>query len=331
MPELTFVDVEPEDEAGLRRWFDVVTATHGADRAGDPLPGFTAWAGQLRVPMPDSDSRLFLAEVGGETVGWVGQWLSTRENTDTAPGELQVHPAHRRRGYGRALVDEWVRRAKELGRTRLVAEAAEGAGAAFAEAVGFRGVLADTQRRLDLTRLDEGRLADLLADARAHSGGYSLLQWVGSTPEPHLEAVAALESRMTTDAPMDDLVWEQEVFDAERIRAYDRVVAARRTRRYTSAARHDASGTVVGFTSLVVFDGTDEGSYQWQTIVDPQHRGHRLGTLLKIENLALLRAHEPHVRTVDTWNAASNAPMLRVNLAMGFEVVRDWAEYELRL
>lgn len=328
---LTFHDVAPDDESALRRWFDLVTACHAADRPGDPLPGWSAWAGTIQIPLSDSDNRLVLAEADGETVGWFAQWLSTKENLDASPAELMVHPAYRRRGYGRALVEEWTRRAKDLGRTRLIAEGAEGTGAAFAAAMGFRRVLVDTQRRLDLTSMDEPRLAELLADAREHAAGYSLVQWVGDTPEPHLPGIAALQSRMTTDAPFDDLEWEQEVIDVERLREHDRVGTARGQRRYTSAAVHDATGEIVGFTTLAVFEDADDAAFQWATIVSPAHRGHRLGMLLKIENLGHLRAHEPAVRVVDTWNAASNAPMLRVNLAMGFEVVRDWAEYELRL
>jgi GNAT superfamily N-acetyltransferase len=330
-PTLTYYDVSPDDEPALRRWYELVVACHAEDRPGDPLPGWAAWAGSIRIPMPDSDSRLVLVEADGETVGWFAQWLSTKENLDASPAELMVHPAHRRRGYGRAMVEEWTRRATELGRTRLIGEGAEGTGAAFAAALGFTRVLVDTQRRLELARIDEAHLAGLLRDAQEHSAGYRLLTWVGPTPEQHLAGIAALESRMTTDAPFDDLEWEQEVFDADRTREHDRVAAARGTRRYTTAAVHEASGEIAGYTTLAVFHDCDDAAYQWATIVAPEHRGHRLGMLLKIENLAHLRAHEPAVRVVDTWNAASNAPMLRVNLALGFEVVRDWAEYELRL
>ena len=62
--------------------------------------------------------------------------------------------------------------------------------------------------------------------------------------------MAALESRMTTDAPMDDLEWEQEVFDADRCRGRDAVMAGPAQPAYTSAVRHDASGGVVGTTML---------------------------------------------------------------------------------
>jgi hypothetical protein len=108
-------------------------------------------------------------------------------------------------------------------------------------------------------------------------------------------------------------------------------MVARRNRAYTSAARHDASGVVVGTTTLVVSDGVDDSAGQFQTIVEPAHRGHRLGLLLKVANLRFLQQHEPAVTSVDTWNADSNAPMLQVNVAMGFRPVRQWAEWELVL
>ena len=43
------------------------------------------------------------------------------------------------------------------------------------------------------------------------------------------------------------------------------------------------------------------------TIVDPAHRGHRLGMVVKLENLRHAREHRPQLAAVDTANAASNA------------------------
>jgi GNAT superfamily N-acetyltransferase len=328
MPELSFVEVGPEDEKDLRRWYELATAAHEVDRPGDPIPGYAAWAGYVTTPMTGSEVHLVLAEVDGDPVGWFSLSLSHRENLDACPAELSVHPDHRRRGYGRALVDEWARRAASMGRNRLLTEGAEGEGAAFATALGFRGVLADTQRRLDLATLDEAHLADLLADARAHATGYSLVQWVGASPAEHLPGMAALQSRMTTDSPLDDLSWEQEVYDTERQAEHDRIWLERGTGLYTTAVVHDESGEVVGSTTAVVFVDSYTGAYQWQTIVLPEHRGHRMGMLLKLANLDHLRTRERRVRTVDTWNADSNAHMLRVNVAMGFQPVRQWSEYE---
>jgi GNAT superfamily N-acetyltransferase len=323
--------VRAGDEAALRAWYDLRRQVEEHDLPGDPEFGWTRHVGQLRHPWPGTEFQAFLAHQGGEPVGWLGITLPVTENQDTAYLELQVHPAHRRRGVGRALLAEARARVLGLGRRRLIAGATGPVAEAFAAGLGAHAVLADTQRRLDLAGLEPGRLDALWEEATAHSSGYSLLQWVGATPEEHIEAMAALESRMTTDAPMDDLQWEQEVFDADRYRGRDAVMLARRNRAYTSATRHDATGVVVGTTSLVVSDGVDDAAAQFTTIVDPAHRGHRLGLLLKVANLRFLQQHEPAVTRVDTWNADSNAPMLKVNVAMGFRPVRQWAEWELVL
>ena len=36
----------------------------------------------------------------------------------------------------------------------------------------------------------------------------------------------------------------------------------------------------------------------------------------------------PQVRYVDTWNAFSNDAMLGINIAMGFEILRAYADFQ---
>jgi len=138
-----------------------------------------------------------------------------------------------------------------------------------------------------------------------------------------------LEGKMSTDMPLDDLAWEPEVYDAERMRRRSEMIEARGLRQFTSAARHDGTGEIVGMTTLTRLDTLPEHVDQWETIVLEEHRGHRLGMLLKIENLRFAQREQPQLRFIDTVNSDSNAPMLRVNLALGFEPVRPWAEWEL--
>jgi len=329
---LAVVPVHPDDDEALRRWTDLHIAVEEADLPGDPPISRVVRAGMLRHPWPGTERLAWLALEDGETVGALDFDLSTVDNLDTAPLGLEVHPTHRRRGIGRALLAAASERALAADRHRLVAESAlGGAGEAFARAVGARSVLIETERRLVVDNLDEAHLADLLADARAHSSGYSVLQWVGPTPDEHLAAMGELTSRMSTDPPLDDLAWEPEVFDADRMREADRRSELRGNISYVTAARDDSSGSVVGFTRLVVARDVRTVAWQWQTIVLPEHRGHRLGLLVKVENLAHLRRHEPAVTVIHTGNADSNAPMLRVNVALGFVPVRRWSEWELTL
>ncbi|HEX4699182.1 MAG TPA: GNAT family N-acetyltransferase [Actinomycetes bacterium] len=330
VPELIIVPVDPHDDEAVGRRTDLHIAAEEADLPGDPPISRIVQAGMLRHPWPGTERLAWLAMANGEAVGALDFDLSTVDNLDTAPFGLEVHPQHRRRGIGRALLAAAIEKAVAGGRNRLVTEAAlGGAGEAFARAVGARSVLVETERRLVLDDLDEPHIADLLADALAHSSGYSVLQWVGPTPDEHLAAMGELTSRMSTDAPLDDLAWEPEVFDADRLREADQRSELRGNISYVTAARNDSSGSVVGFTRLVVARDVRTVAWQWQTIVLPEHRGHRLGMLVKVANLDHLRTHEPAVSVIHTGNADSNAPMLRVNIALGFVPVRQWSEWEL--
>jgi GNAT superfamily N-acetyltransferase len=97
------------------------------------------------------------------------------------------------------------------------------------------------------------------------------------------------------------------------------------------AARHDESGELVGYTSLGVPSGGGTVGYQWDTIVRADHRGHRLGLLVKLAIIEQLRRELPEVRYLNTWNADENAHMVSVNEQLGFQVMEGWSEWQLDL
>jgi hypothetical protein len=72
-------------------------------------------------------------------------------------------------------------------------------------------------------------------------------------------------------------------------------------------------------------------SEQHITLVDPGHRGHRLGLVAKLANLRYLTEHEPRVRAIDTWNAEVNRHMIAINEAMGFRAVDAWMAWQLEI
>jgi GNAT superfamily N-acetyltransferase len=318
-----------DDLAAIEDWFALRLAWM-AELPGDPGLCRTYHETALSVPWPDSEDRAYLGTVDDLPVGFYSVTVHQKDNLDVLGYELAVHPDHRCRGHGSALLASLVDLARELGCTRLLTELPmDGPGAPWAGARGARTVSEMVHRRLDLTHVDTAAHDALLADARAHATGYTLLQWTSPIPDEHLAACAVLEGKMSTDVPLDDLAWEPEVYDVDRMRRRNEMIAARGMHQYTSAARHDVTGEVVGMTTLTRLATLPDHVDQWETIVLDGHRGHRLGFLLKIENLRFAQRGEPQLRFVDTVNSDSNAPMLRVNLALGFESVRPWAEWEL--
>jgi hypothetical protein len=200
--------------------------------------------------------------------------------------------------------------------------------AAFAAAMGVSPALPEVRRRLDLDTVDKDAWNELAAEAQARATGYTLVSWVGAAPDDLVAEVARLEGRMVTDAPMGELRYEPEKYDTDRIRGNERVLGLRGHRHYHAAARHDATGQLAAWT-MIGFDA-DITTQAWQqtTIVDPDHRGHRLGMLVKLENLYHTLAHEPELRHIDTWNAAENKHMIAINEAIGFRAVDGWVDWQ---
>jgi RimJ/RimL family protein N-acetyltransferase len=90
-------------------------------------------------------------------------------------------------------------------------------------------------------------------------------------------------------------------------------------RTYTIAAVHDASGELAAMTQLSVAPDHPKWGHQGLTAVTRQHRGHRLGLLVKAAMLGWLAETEPAIERIETGNASANAHMIAVNELLGFE------------
>ena len=140
--------------------------------------------------------------------------------------------------------------------------------------------------------------------------------------------LVALEARIVIDVPMGDLNWEPEKVDATRVRANEEVMRKRGRRNYSAGMRHDATGHLVAWTAISFDAGATEQAWQQITIVDPGHRGHRLGLVVKIDNMRHTLEHEPALAVIDTWNAAENSFMISINETLGFRAVDGWVEWQ---
>jgi GNAT superfamily N-acetyltransferase len=334
---LSLAPVEPSDEETIRQWHQLRSAVVRADWPDYPPPCWISEFGGFRHPWPGEVENVWVARIAGLVVGGCLLNLPVLDNQRNARGEILVAPEYRRRGIGRALLAHLRAEATRQGRTRLVVSAEQPLDPAapdpagrFAAASGAVPALVMTRRRLDVDSMDPAVLAQLDAQARAKSRDYPLVQWVGSTPQRWLDDMAYLMGRMSTDAPLDDLRWDAETYDAARMRACDARQVARGLHPFTTAAMHN-TGRLVAFTQIVGYATARWFAAQEDTIVAPEHRGHRLGMLIKVANLDLARAQRPELRVIDTCNADSNPYMVRINEAMGFRPHHRMVEWQLEL
>ncbi|MFC7486399.1 GNAT family N-acetyltransferase [Knoellia sp. CPCC 206453] len=254
--------------------------------------------------------------------------LPLRDNPELALIDVVVHPEHRRHGLGTALLDHITQQARDAGRTSLALETAyprDGAdpGEVFACLHGFD--LAQTNHRNDL---------DVTAysfQKPSETAGYAIETSTDDTLDEWLEDRANLQRRMSTDAPTGDLDFGEEDWDADRIRGQRDATRSSNRRAVESVARHVATGRLVAFTQLQIPTAEPELAYQQDTLVLREHRGHGLGAALKAANMLALRTEFPQTRTVRTWNAVENGPMIAVNEALGYRTTAIQREWQKRL
>ncbi|GGF37684.1 hypothetical protein GCM10011399_33280 [Subtercola lobariae] len=159
--------------------------------------------------------------------------------------------------------------------------------------------------------------ADAATDSSVRSP-YRVHTWAGPTPAEWLADLATLLTRMSTDAPTAGLDEPEDIWSAERVAASDARCAASTRDTLTAAIEHLPTGRLVAFSQLAVPNDRARPVSQEDTLVLREHRGHRLGLLVKVANLQFLEREHPGHPSVLTWNAEENRPMLDVNEALGF-------------
>lgn len=313
---------------------DLLTGLHEAHLAAYAhLPGprmsLRSFTRMVSRCAPGDRTEAWAVVEDGRIVAGFGLSLPTTDNTHLGVMlSPMVVPERRRRGIGTALVAHAADRVRTAGRRLLTAEADSSDHAdGFALATGFTSTLGEARRVFDLREADWDELRRMLAEAEPRAAGYRLERWAGPAG-PELHADLALMMEGMNDAPHSDDV-EGMKWDAERIRMGEAMDAEFMQQTYSMIARRVSDGAVAGYTRVYVDLAEPDGwGRQADTVVLGAHRGHRLGLVLKLANLLWLREMEPDVERVITWNARSNAHMLAINEAMGFELLDEWDQWQ---
>lgn len=225
------------------------------------------------------------------------------------------------RDNGRSVLQAWAEHPAAAG-PRLApptgfGEIPEDHGARFFLRHGYTLEQVERNSAFDLTAPFD-TVERLLAEARAASPGYRVVQWFAPTPSEFVDGYAWMKSRMVTDAPSAALEFDEETWDAGRIAEHDAKYTTTGRLMQVTAAQHIATGELCAFNELVIGKDRREATHQEDTLVLKEHRGHKLGTLVKCAALVSWREIAPDSRRVITYNAEENRPMLDINEAIGF-------------
>jgi RimJ/RimL family protein N-acetyltransferase len=156
--------------------------------------------------------------------------------------------------------------------------------------------------------------------------GYRIEFWDGPFPAAVTADAATFHHIMQT-APRDELNIGDVVLDASHVVDLDRALVEAGKERWCIFVR-DTDGACVGGTEVQFEPWNAEVALQQNTAIELAHRGHGLAKWAKAAMLDRLRKERPVVERVRTGNAFSNAPMLAINNALGFDVVEVRTEWQ---
>lgn len=301
----------------------------------------------LELADPYERQVILVARLDGRIVGTVDIALPLADNMDLAEFTLDILPEFQRRGVGRQLLEAAEHFAKSEGRTMIMVDtnhpAASLHGGADEQLVPGSGLgfVPLASREVDFARrtgytlqhieqfsscalpLDSKLVAELEAEAQdANAGRYRVHHWTDRCPEQWLEAVAALENAagevVSEGGETAEVEQQQLVFDAGVLRQAEDAAVAQGRRTVVTAVEHVASGRIVGLTTIGVLAQRQDVVFQDDTTVLQEHRGNKLGLLIKVANMQRLSEQFPDARVIYTWNAPENRYLLTVNKQLGF-------------
>ncbi len=321
----------PDDAAAIRAAVDVKNAARDADAPWRHLETPYRFEMEMRHGWDGEVGRYFLAEDGGEALGGLAVHTSEYDNLDLAWLGVDVHPAHRRHGYGTSLLEAAYDVCREMNRSLVGIDGWESVQTSgFASATGFEKKSQAINRRQHLTELEPGLAQQVRAEAEKRTGDYELVRIQGSSPDDLLDQLSQVSAAIN-DAPLDDLEIEDEAYPPERIRAYEQAQEASGIRLYRILARHRGTGELGGHTVVAVDTERPALGEQHDTAVAREHRGHRLGALLKADMMLWLAEAEPQLETIDTWNTESNDHMIGINEQLGYRIIGRELQFQRRL
>ncbi|MER7417931.1 GNAT family N-acetyltransferase [Micromonospora peucetia] len=252
----------------------------------------------IAQPPPSEQWTAYVVEMDDTVVGWVSAYRNDR-TSEPDVGELctlHVHPEHRGRGVGTALLTAALERLRSIGRRRIRTWALPES-LPFARRHGFT-----PSRELRYSALDL-RPAPPMPEPPP---GVRLLPLTDIDPRRVWLADVASAADEPGDVPVDALSYESWYSETWENLGLDR-----------AASTAAEVGDEIAAFSIVKRDGDRMWSDYTGTV--PAYRGRGLARLAK--TAALHRAAAGGVRVAYTSNDEANAPMLAINVKLGYRPV----------
>jgi len=242
--------------------------------------------------------------------------------------DIFVRGADRRRRIASSFLPVVVELMDSSGCTNVSFWADEDSGHRFMKWVGAESKLTEIESRLMFSDIDWREMERWVEEGPRRSPDTRLEIIDGRLPENDWEAFSSQLSGMLNTIPFEDLDHGEIVVTAQTMRDFYERLELSNEVQHTVLTR-EPEGTISGITDVMWAPYRSAFIEQRFTGVRPDARGRGLGKWIKAAMLLHLRELYPGTRWIATGNAGSNAPMLKINRALGFKPYRTGNEYQI--
>jgi mycothiol synthase len=246
---------------------------------------------------------------------------------------IEVLPEFRRQGLGSRLLSLIADQARTHNRRLLTCETNDRVPAAgeFLARIGGRRGLEARLNQLRLADIDRGLVQRWLEQSRPLNAEFSLGTWEQCIPDERLQAVSELLQVVGNDQPRGNLEMEDDNYSPEIIRQFEAMMLAGGQQHRMLYAMDRRDGRLAGLTEVYWNPNRPAVLQQAFTGVWPDYRSRGLGRWLKAEMLNRVMQEWPQLEVIRTGNANSNAPMLKINVDLGFKPFIAWTIWQTDL
>jgi GNAT superfamily N-acetyltransferase len=303
-------------------------------RPDDPVRSDADAEALVKRPDPFQLVDRFEVSHDGVMLSWfTGYTVSTSSPEYTSKKHLYeadfyVVRDHRRRGIGASWLPVVLDLMDRHGRTTVGFWAEEESGHEFLKWVGAEARLSSIESRLKLSEVDWTMLERWVVEGASRSPQTRLEIFDGHLPEAMWPDYAPQLSAMLNTIPFEALDHGEIVITPERMHEWYARLDLSGEVQHTVMTR-EPEGVISGITDTTWAPYRPALIHQQFTGVRPDARGRGLGKWIKAAMLLHLRELYPDAEWVITDNAGSNAPMLKINRALGFKPYRQGTEYQI--
>ncbi len=251
-----------------------------------------------------------------------------QSNGHTVRTFFAVHPDYRGRGIGSSLLKFLCLLGQKHQKTEISVSSSTLDGQQFFEHFGKESDLNTVENRLYLKDINWDQIEKWHALAKVKSPD-TRIETFEHIPESILEDYAKVETALLNDVPFGTLGLRFTI-TPEHLRKRERYYEELGLKTITKITR-EADGSISGMTDIKINSLNSAVIDQGLTGVLQKYRGRNLGMLLKSDMLLTIRKNWPESQFISTGNSDKNAPMLRINYALGYKRITVWKAYKFQI